>query len=73
MRDQPVQLQLLAHAFLGEDWDVGLGLDPAQGRSHDTLAEQELQGRHTQQIGLVPQPQDDRLAIALPTLKTIFF
>ena len=67
MRGQPVQLQLLVHAFLGEDRDVDLGLEPSQGRPHDGLAVQEVLGRQAHLGIVLPHAQDDRLAVPLRT------
>jgi len=67
MRDQPVQLQLLVHALLGEDWDVSLGLEPAEVGAHDALAGQEVQARQRDWLVVLLQAQDDRLALALTT------
>nr|ACL52648.1 unknown [Zea mays] len=63
MRDQRVQLQLIVHAFLGEDGDVGLGLQAAEERPHDAPPEQQLQRRQAHLVAVPPQPQHDRLAL----------
>ena len=67
MRDQPVQLQLVAHAFVGKDREVGLGLEAAHGRPHDALAVQEFMGRQAQLVLQISQAQEDRLAVPLRT------
>ena len=67
MRGQPVQLQLLVHALVGEDRDVDLGLEPAQGRPHDALAVQEVLRRQPHLLLVISHAQDDRLAVPLPT------
>ena len=55
----------LVHAFLCQDWDVGLGLDAPEECSHDAFAVQEFIRRQADMLAVILHPQNDRLAIPL--------